>query len=140
MNTKEWLKQYLPLSREVVQLEQRLETINSKLYYPQSPKWDGMPRGSGTSDPTGRVIQQKEAALELYEKKRDALTTMLREIEDAMQVLTPTERMLVRYRYMDGLAWEEICLVMGYSWTHIHRIHSAALVKLAAAEERKAQG
>lgn len=139
MTTKEWLKQYIPLSREVMQLEKRLEEMESTLYYPKSPNWDGMPRASGTSDPTGRIVQQKEAVLELYTKKRKTLTAMLMEIEDAMKVLTPTERMLVRYRYMDGMTWEEICVTMKYSWTHIHRIHSAALIKLGAAEE-KAQG
>lgn len=136
---KDRLKQYLPLLREVKQLEIRLEEMESTMYSPKVPGGDGMPRASGVSDPTGRIVQQKEAIWNQYTAKRDRLTAMLMEIEDTMKVLTPTERILVRYKYMDGLTWEEVCVEMSYSWAHTHRIHSAALIKLGEAET-KAQG
>lgn len=136
---KERLKQYLPLQKEVKQLELRLEEMESTMYCPRIPGGDGMPRASGVSDPTERIVQQKDAIWNQYTAKRERLTAMLVEIEDTMEVLTPTERMLVRYKYMDGLTWEEVCVAMAYSWAHIHRIHSAALIKLGEAEA-KAQG
>ncbi len=136
---KNRLKQYLPLKKEVEQIELRLEEMESTMYSPRIPGGDGMPRASGVSDPTQRIVQQKDALWERYKAKRERLTAMLIEIEDTMEILTPTERMLVRYKYMDGLTWEEVCVAMSYSWTHIHRIHSAALIKLGEAEA-KAQG
>lgn len=135
MTPKEKLKQYIPLSREVEQLKQRLAELESTMYAPKVPGGDGAPRGSGISDPTGRAVEQKEVIYEQYTKKRTALTAMLMEIEKSMEVLTPTERMLIRYRYMDGLTWESACVTMGYSWTQTHRIHSAALIKLGTAEK-----
>lgn len=140
MTPKEWLKQYLPLSKEVAQLARRIKELETAMYYPQSPSMEGTIKGSWAGDKIERSIQQKEKLIRLYEKKREALMAMLAEIESAIDVLTPTERMLVRNRYIEGMTWEEVCVAMGYSWTQTHRIHSAALVKLAAAEERKAQG
>lgn len=139
MTPKEKLKQYIPLSREVEQLGQRLAELESTMYAPKVPSGDGTPRGTGISDPTGRAVEQKEAIYTQYTEKRKALTAMLMEMEKSMEILTPTERMLIRYRYMDGLAWENVCVTMGYSWTQIHRIHSAALIKLGTAE-KEAQG
>lgn len=131
---KSRLKQYLPLQREVEQLELRLGELESTMYYPKVPGGDGMPKASGVSDPTGRIVQQKDALWNQYTAKRDRLTAMLIEIEETMETLTPTERMLVRYKYMDGLTWEEVCVAMKYSWAQTHRIHSAALIKLGEAE------
>lgn len=37
------------------------------------------------------------------------------------------ERMLLAYRYLDGMTFEWIAAEMGYSWRHIHRLHSRAL-------------
>lgn len=51
-------------------------------------------------------------------------------IEQAIQSLSNRERMVIRYYYIDGLTWEKVCVKMHYSWTQIHKIHSAALEKL----------
>lgn len=133
------LKQYIPLSREVSQLAVKLEELESTMYCPKVPSSEGTPRSSGAGDPTGKIVEQKTAILDKYNQKKESLTAMLLEIEESMEALTPTERMLVRYKYMDGMTWEEVCVTMRYSWTHIHRIHSAALIKLGEAEA-KAQG
>ena len=38
-----------------------------------------------------------------------------------------TEKLVLRYRYIHLLKWEEIALRMDYSWKQIHRIHGKAL-------------
>ena len=38
--------------------------------------------------------------------------------------------MLMRYRYIDGLKWEEVAVRMNYSWTQTHDIHGKALKQL----------
>ena len=48
-----------------------------------------------------------------------------------LENLEPTERKLARFRYIDGLTWEEVCDVMAYSWRQTHRIHGRMLDKLA---------
>lgn len=36
-------------------------------------------------------------------------------------------QILLLYRYRDLWTWERIAVEMGYSWPHIHRMHTAAL-------------
>ena len=55
--------------------------------------------------------------------------------ERAIEALEPNRRMLLRYRYIDGLKWEEVCVRMNYSWTQTHYHHGEALKQLKANSE-----
>ena len=68
---------------------------------------------------------------EKYEAKIAEMTAEMLQIEVAIETLDPTARMLLRYRYMDGLKWEEVCVRMNYSWMQTHRIHANALNQLS---------
>ena len=57
--------------------------------------------------------------------------------EKAIEALEPTARMLLRFRYIDGLPWEEVCVRMNYSWRQTHRMHSKALEALKEGEEHE---
>lgn len=65
-----------------------------------------------------------------YEALLSELAAEQLAIEQAIENLEPTARMLMRYRYLDGRKWEEICLLMSYSWRQVHRLHAAALNEL----------
>ena len=51
--------------------------------------------------------------------------------------LCEREAYLIRLRYLELKRWEEICVEMNYSWKHIHRIHSDALMLLAKKDDTK---
>ena len=67
----------------------------------------------------------------LYRTKRQELAEQLRAMEEAMETLGPTERTLMRLRYIEGLSWQAVCMRIHYSWKQTHRIHKNALRKLA---------
>jgi RNA polymerase sigma factor (sigma-70 family) len=73
-----------------------------------------------------------------YRQKAAELSTALAEIEDAIEVLEPRERTLIRLHYAQGLTWEEVCVAMNYSWRQIHRIHAKALALLEETAEKSA--
>lgn len=52
------------------------------------------------------------------------------EIERAIDTLDMRERTLMRCYYIEGQTWEEVCDTMYYSWSQVHRVHAAALIKL----------
>lgn len=66
----------------------------------------------------------------VYQFKIEALTARLRRMEEAIEGLGPTERTLMRLRYIEGLSWQAICLRIHYSWQQTHRIHKNALIKI----------
>ena len=40
-------------------------------------------------------------------------------------------RLILSYRYIDGLKWENICCEANYSWQWIHKLHTKALEAIA---------
>ncbi len=132
---KHRLKRYLPLKLEVQHLKERIDALYG-LHIPYS---DGMPHASGVSDPTGNTATLIVERRKRYETREKELAEYESAIERDMEILSPTERDLIRFKYMDGLTWEEVCIAINYSWTQTHRIHSAALIKLGAAEKEKVQ-
>ena len=88
---------------------------------------DGMPHGSGGGDLSGYAAKL-DALLQDLEREVNAGIDLRREIVSKIEQLpNETERLLMRYRYIHGLKWEEIAVKMEYSWKQIHRIHAKAL-------------
>lgn len=104
--TKETLQSYQALKREVRQLDRLM----------RSPEAEATVRG-------------KALGL-LYKAKRDRLGVILQRIEDALDALEPTERIILRGRYVEGRSWTAICTDVHYSRTSAIRIHDRALRKL----------
>lgn len=132
--TKERLRNYQAIKEELQQLEGRLLEIETALYSPKNQKLTGMPsapsKGNAMEDMAARHIELQD----LYKSKMDDLATELLTIEAAIESLDPTARLLCRYRYVDGLKWEEVCVRMNYSWRQVHNLHRRALDALRADE------
>lgn len=130
MTEKEALKarllNYLDIKAERRQIELELKRLTD----PKGTNWDGMPRGSGGGDVMAGIVAKRDALRRKYEAKLEELTAAQTEIEETIDGLEPKERRLMRYRYIDGLEWEEVCVKMCYSWRQTHRLHSAILDKL----------
>jgi len=134
--TKERLRKYQNIKREQEQLRDHLEEIEAALYYPKIPQLSDMP-GGGAKE----ANPQEELAIyhiELqgrYRAKLEELAAEQLAIEKAIETLEPAQRMLFRYRYLEGLKWEEVCIKINYSWKQTHNLHSAGLKQLRAMEE-----
>ena len=64
-------------------------------------------------------------------QKAKALLEHTREIDRAIETLTDgTQALILRYRYIDGLDWEEITEELCYSARSVHYIHNKALEAL----------
>ena len=129
--TKEQLRAYRDIKLERDKLAAMVEEVEAVLYGPRSPKLDGMPHGGSAP---GSIVEEaaiKHAELlEKYRRKVAELSAALVEIENAIEVLEPRERTLIRLYYAQGLTWEEVCVAMNYSWRQVHRIHAKALEAL----------
>ena len=134
--TKERLRNYQNIKKERQQIRHQLEELETALYYPKVQQLTGMP-----SNHVNGVNPQEELAIrhiELQDKYNAKLAELYDEqlaIEEAIETLDGVKRQLLRYRYIDGLPWEEVCIKMSYCWKQIHRLHGAALQELRSAEE-----
>lgn len=101
--TKKQLQNYKPIKRELAALDALLRKIEK---------------------------HSTDELREQYNLKRAELADDLLRIEEAIETLGPTERTLMRLRYIEGLDWRAICSRICYSWQQTHRIHAQALIKI----------
>lgn len=108
--TKEQLRQYRSMKIEISQIRRRIVDLEQ-----MGNEYD-------------REILQP--LRDLYNDKLQNLVIGQLKIEKAIESLNPTERELMRLRYIDGAEWTEICATIHYEWTQTHRIHARALNKI----------
>ena len=128
--TKERLRNYANLKEEREQLRRQLDELEATLYYPKIQRLNGMPSSPSKENTLELMVARHVELQERYEAKLAEMTKEMLLIEEAIDALEPTARMLLRYRYLDGLKWEEVCVRMNYSWMQTHRIHANALNQL----------
>lgn len=128
--TKERLRNYAILKEERNQLRRQLEELEAALYYPKIQRLNGMPSAPSKENTLELMVARHAELQEKYEAKIAEMNAEMFLIEEAIEALNPTARMLLRYRYLECLKWEEVCVKMNYSWMQTHRIHANALKQL----------
>jgi DNA-directed RNA polymerase specialized sigma subunit len=113
------------------QILDRIMRLEARLTAPGAQNLDGMPRGSSGGDAMARGVTALADLRNLYREKEIELSQALIDIEHLIENLDPVERMIARYRYIDRMQWEQICVKISYSWRQTHRIHSDMIDKLA---------
>ena len=87
-------------------------------YNPNHPTEAPFVKCIGKIDEIQRSVEEKVAQLIQLRDEIDSRIDMLSNHE---------EQILLRYRYLDGLSWEQIERMMCVSKSTVHRIHGAAL-------------
>ncbi len=127
---KEYLKRYRKIDREVNQLLMEKDEIFS-LGTKITPTYSDMPKGTGENNKIQSTIEKLEEQEEKINKKIDLLYEVKEDIEKTLHTVEDdTLRVLLRYRYINGLTWEEIAVTMNYDYRWILRLHGKALNKL----------
>ena len=106
--TKEQLRQYRSIKIETSQIERRIEELE-------------------------RLKADFEVIAPLRNLYREKLAELVEgqlKIEKAIESLNPTERELMRLRYIDGADWTEVAATINYEWAQTHRVHARALAKI----------
>lgn len=123
---KEYLWGYQREMRQLKRLEEELAELRLSKMCP-SVIQDGMPHASGGGDLSGYMVQVDRLERKI-QKARYKRIRKFKEIRDRIERLEDeNEKDVLAYRYILGKKWEDIAVKMGYTWQHIHRIHSNAL-------------
>lgn len=130
--TKKELQEYRWIKRNIQRLEDRLLELETEATKQTTQLTQDPISGSGynkdrMTDVVAMIIPVRDRINQQLEKSYELVV----KIEKAIETLPEREKYLVRARYIDGVAWERICVDMGYSWRQVHRIHSDALKMLA---------
>lgn len=131
ITAKEYLRQALNLKRDIdrkhnqiLELQAMAERTTGSC---EALRVSGTPNHSKLESAVVRLASVSDELSEdiaAYRKKYREISAVI----DAVQ--NPTYRELLALRYLSFLSWEEIAVKMNYSWKHVHKIHSRALVEI----------
>nr|WP_289284768.1 hypothetical protein [Parablautia intestinalis] len=123
---KEYLKGYEKVRRQMERSELRIREMRLNRICPSVIN-DGMPHASNQADLSGyaALLDQEEKR---YMRYRYLRVRKCKEITDRIeQLANEDEKDVLMYRYIRLMKWEDICVKIGHSWQHTHRIHAKAL-------------
>lgn len=129
-NAKAYLKEY----KNTVMLHERLcfrvQRLEASIGA-SGINYDGLPRGTKPSSPT------EAAAIMLVDskRKRDEVWDKVQKAEEKVEAVIESledeqQRVVLAYRYLEGMNWDEIACKMNYTERHMHRIHAEALCEV----------
>ena len=128
MTAKEFLRQYEYADRKVRRLETEYhdELLMVDAIRSASDN-DGMPHGSGISKPTEeKALRIADTHLRLISAREEAVAKR-KEVFDLVNGIDGIEGDLLFERYIKLRKWEEICILLHYSWQGVHKVHRRAL-------------
>lgn len=128
MTAKEYLKQYEYAQKKAERYREEYETELLKVDAVRSlSDNDGMPHGSGISRPTeAKAIRLADMALRWKQAELDAIE-IRQEVFEMICDIPDIEGDVLYQRYINLRKWEEICVLLHYSWKGIHLVHRRAL-------------
>ena len=128
MTAKEFLRQYEHASRIVQRCKTEYETEVEKIDAIGSTlSNDGLPHGSGISRKTeDKAIRLAEKATKWKAPELEAIAKR-QEVFEAIYDIKGIEGEILIERYINLRKWEDICVLIHYSWRGTHKIHARAL-------------
>lgn len=123
----DFLKQYKNLDNHIDILlaeAEKWKTRAEKI----TPVLTGMPAGGDNDNQRESAICKMIDCKWEATKETDELVDLGRKIKSAIKAVPNHDhRLLLTYRYISGMTFEEISFKMNYSWRQTHRMHSQAL-------------
>lgn len=129
MTTKEYLKQYEWAVKRVRRYEEEYKNESMLIDAVRSlSDNDGMPHGSGISKPTeDKAVRLADKKMRLIKARLDAIE-IRQEIFDLINSIDGIEGDVLYERYIKLHKWEDICVLLNYSWYGVHNAHRRALM------------
>lgn len=127
-------KGYRALVMEVQQLREQLTALETSMYSPRTSRPSLTPKAHGGSHGPEDAIARHIKLVEWYRENLAIKEARQLAIEQAIESLEdPFERVVMRYRYIEGRTWAYIIAQLaekGYSDRQTYRLHGFALLKL----------
>lgn len=127
MTVKHKLQEYKWIRENVQALEDRLLEIDTQLQKVTANMETDRVQTTKDNDKWTGLIAEKMKVEDHINKEIVKGYREMGRIEKMIERLDEREKLLIRYRYIDCLTWEEIACKMYYTWQHMHRIHANCL-------------
>lgn len=135
---KKWLRRYINLTTEKCFYAEKLSRLDNI----KAQKMSAMPMSqSAIHDRIAESICDLDEIEHKHVKETvNEMNRVKMEIYQAIEKLDDSKvKVVMLYRYIDGLNWKEISQKIGYEEAQVHRFHALGLdkIEIAEAEEHK---
>ena len=124
------LSEYRAIERRINRLIDEKAAWNAKAMATTS-SFSDIPRSGGGADKIQTTVEKIIEIEEKLDHEIDAMADLRNRIEAAVEKLEDGRlRDVMRYRYIDGMKWEQIAVEMHYSYMQVCRFHGRALLEI----------
>lgn len=130
--TKQELYSYKKIKKEAENLKKQAEDFAEDIKDLKGVVIDGMPKANAfVNDKIGNLVADAEELWHYYLCKLDEFLCLQRRIEEAINRLdNPTERQIVRMKFIQNATMQEIGDKIGYTRKQVYNILNNALDKI----------
>lgn len=133
VSTTDILTKYRDIQNEIKQIEGKIDKLEALARSPRISALTGLPRGSKKRD-LSDIVAKIDELLDLYYLKLGQLLDMQAAAEKALEEMGIEERVVIRYKYIDGLSNVAITDRVHYSTSTIRRRIMDAMERLQERE------
>lgn len=130
MTVKEWLNRYQTAWNEAKDIELRLTQIRLKYSRPSAIEYSDMPKAHKQTDLSDYIEQLEHYENMLIAKYQQCIGIEVQIYKAVDKVEDSAERMVLRYRYIDGMRWDDIANNIHCTTRTVYRLHGRALLHL----------
>lgn len=132
MTAKEFLKQAYRLNELINSDLEELQNLRELSRSVSSPVLEEKVSKTKSTDlPFEKYVIRIVDLEKQIQQEVERLIKLKSDIREAInQMENVDEKLLLRYRYINFLNWEEICVNLNVSMRTVHRLHSSALQRL----------
>ena len=130
MTAKEYLKQAYRLDKLIEHDQREIERLQllSVSIAPVDTTRENVQGGNKVYDTIGEIIARIDEYARRLNDEIDEFVDLKTEIHSKiMKVQNNDARLILLYRYLEFMKWEEIAVKMGYSFQWVHVLHKRAL-------------
>lgn len=128
MNAKQYLKQAYKLNELIESDKEELENLRSLASSISGDMTQERVQSSNTNDKIVNIISQIieleteiNSEIERFIALKKEIRSVINQVEDV------NERLVLKYRHLIFLQWDEICTKLNYSRRQMYRIYDSAL-------------
>ena len=116
--------------KEKQYLEERIAELEQQIYGLKPLSTERTGKGGGAGDHLTTLIENRDKLKRTLEEKLERIYILERRVEDAVEILIPEERNIVRLFYLKGLSLEAIACRTNYSERRVREFKTSAVKKI----------
>ncbi|WMJ23469.1 hypothetical protein RBG61_02025 [Paludicola sp. MB14-C6] len=106
-------------NEEIIRIQSRAEKI--------TPSFSSQPKGNVSVDKIQKAIEQQEQHLNKLSELMSEQIHICQQIYEAARNLDGTLYLIILYKYIDNMTFEQIAVKLNYSFRQVLRLHGKAL-------------